>query len=52
MQKMKTQEYEQKDKKITRLKKEIETKTFHSKKVIDEKEWSGRELEAIFLIMQ
>lgn len=44
---MKTQEYEQKIK-ITRLKKEIETKTFHSKKVIDEKEWSGRELEAIF----
>ena len=30
------------------IKKEIETKTFHSKKVIDEKEWSGRELEAIF----
>lgn len=47
LQKMKTQEYEQKIK-ITRLKKEIETKTFHSKKVIDEKEWSGRELEAIF----
>lgn len=42
LQKMKTQEYEQKIK-ITRLKKEIETKTFHRKKVIDEKEWSGRD---------
>lgn len=47
LQKMKAENYEQKIK-ITRFKKEIETKTMLSKKTIDEKEWSGGELEAIF----
>ena len=47
LQKIKAKNYEQKIK-ITRFKKEIETKTMLSKKMIDEKEWSGGELEAIF----